>query len=137
MPQASLLLVGRLTHLDMQRFPHRVLLEQPLLQPCRHRLTGPIPQLRQVCAEVGIDRRQQSLRGQQALDAVAALGLLPLQVLQAAVQLPAVLVLDRRHVDDAPHLALAAVIAAQQVQQLGRVDWIGLGMLAAAVDFDG
>jgi hypothetical protein len=63
--------------------------------------------------------------------------LLLLQVLQAAVQLPPVLVLHRGHVDRAEDLALAAVVAAQQVQELGRVHRVALDVLAAAVDLDG
>jgi hypothetical protein len=86
---------------------------------------------------VGIDRGRQPLRRQQTLEAVAALRLLPLQVLQAAVQLPAVLVGHAGHVHHAPDLAFAAVITAQQVQQFARVDRIGLGPLAAAIHLDG
>src|SRR5260370_26047859 len=52
-----------------------------------------------------------------ALDPIAALRLLPLQVLQAAVQLPTVFVRHTRHVDDAPHLAFAGVISAQHVHE--------------------
>jgi hypothetical protein len=54
-----------------------------------------------------------------------------------AVQLPAVLVGDGRDVHHAPDLALAAVIAAQEVDELGRVNRVGLGVLVPAVDLDG
>src|SRR5260370_37457358 len=67
-----------------------------------------------------------------ALDPIAALRLLPLQVLQAAVQLPTVFVRHTRHVDDAPHLAFAGVISAQHVHQLARVDRIALDLFLPA-----
>src|SRR5262249_39794166 len=53
------------------------------------------------------------------------------------MQLPPILVLDRGHVDYAPDLALAAVVPAEQVDELAGVDRVGLGPLAPAVDFDG
>jgi hypothetical protein len=39
--------------------------------------------------------------------------------------------------DEDSHLAFAAVMAAQQVQELGRVDRVTLDVLLAAFDFDG
>src|SRR5438067_1801414 len=71
--------------------------------------------------------------GQQALDAVAALGPLVLQVLEAPVQLAAVLVGLRRHLHHGPDLLLAAVVAHQQPQQGGGVDPVGLGPAGPAV----
>src|SRR5262245_11974606 len=114
--------------------PPRPPLRDPLMtsrpQPGRHLLVRPVAQRVQRRAEVGIHLDIESLGSQQPLDAVATLRLLLLQILQAPVPLPAVLIRHRGHVHHAKDLALAAVVAAQQVQELGRVHRIALDVLA-------
>jgi hypothetical protein len=90
----------------------------------------------QAFGEVFGDRQVDTLGGEQAFDAVDVGGALVGKGPALAVEMAPLFSFDVWHVDDAPDVLLADVVAHQHAEQLGKVHLIGLEPSAALLDFE-
>ena len=109
---------------------------EPGAQERRQRRAIPAPRRPQMGRKLTELRERNALAGEQPFHPIRVPAAVASGEEQLAVDLPSILLVGRRHIDDAPHLRLAALGADEHRHQLRRIESIRLRAPAAAIDFD-